>query len=120
MPVRRRGDAGAVRVEPPRPARATDVLLPELQTDQERFRLATEALVGFLYDYDLTTGLVERFGGLEEVLGFKPAEISPSPEWWTERIHPDDVGRVMADAHKAFDSDVSTYAHLMCLRRGLP
>jgi hypothetical protein len=51
MPVRRRGDAGAVRVEPQRPARATDVLLPELQTDQERFRLATEALVGFLYDF---------------------------------------------------------------------
>jgi PAS domain S-box-containing protein len=106
-----------VRVEPPqRPARATDVLLPELQTDQERFRLATEALVGFLYDYDLTTGLVERFGGLEEVVGFKPAKISPSPEWWIERIHPDDVGRVMADARKAFDSDVSTYAHQYRMR----
>lgn len=116
MPVRRRGDAGAARVERQRPARATDVLLPELQTHQERFRLATEALVGFLYDYDLTTGLVERFGGLEEVLGFKPAEISPSPEWWIERIHPDDVGRVMADAHKAFDSDVSTYAHQYRIR----
>jgi PAS domain S-box-containing protein len=114
--ARRRGDAGAVRVEPQRPARATDVLLPQLQTDQERFRLATEALVGFLYDYDLTTGLVERFGGLEEVVGFKPAEISPSPEWWTERIHPDDVGRVMADARKAFDSDVSTYAHQYRMR----
>lgn len=116
MPVRRRGDAGAVGVEPQRPTRATDVLVPESHTDQERFRLVAEALVGFLYDYDLTTGLVDRFGRLEELLGFKPSEISPSPEWWNERIHPGDVGRVMADARTAFDSDVSTYAHYYRMR----
>jgi hypothetical protein len=65
--------------EPGRSAQASDVLMAELRSNQERFRLATEALVGFLYDYDLTTGLVERFGGLEELVGFKPTEILPLP-----------------------------------------
>lgn len=87
-----------------------------LRKSEERFQLASEPLAAFLYDYDLTTGLVERFGGLEEVVGFKPTQIPPTPDWWIERIHPEDIERVMRDAKQAFDSSATSYAHQYRMR----
>ncbi|MDB4877669.1 MAG: rpfC [Gemmatimonadetes bacterium] len=69
---------------------AADVLRM-LQRSEERFQLATEALAGFLYDYDVETKRTARFGGTREVLGFGLDEVSPDPEWWQSRVHPDDL-----------------------------
>ena len=58
--------------------------------ERERFQLAAEAVNGIIYEYDITTGHVERQRGLYEVLGYRADEVPPTAAWWWEQIHPDD------------------------------
>jgi PAS domain S-box-containing protein len=68
-------------------------------------------LAGFLYDYDLTTGRVEHFGGMGDVLGHKLDDVPPEPEWWVERIHPDDLSRVMQVANQTLGGRADAYLY---------
>jgi PAS domain S-box-containing protein len=115
-PARRRGE-GAAGVVAGRPPRASDAREAILLANDERFRLATEALAGFLYDYDLTTGCVEHFGGMEDVLGYGLSEVPPGPEWWIERIHPDDLSRVMQVANETLAGPAGAYLYEYRIRR---
>ncbi|MDI1451648.1 PAS domain-containing protein [Polyangium sp. 6x1] len=58
---------------------------------EERFRLATEAIRGMVYDWDFQTSHVWRSGGLVEVLGYGPSEVPATDLWWRGRIHHDDL-----------------------------
>ncbi|HEX6434807.1 MAG TPA: PAS domain-containing protein, partial [Gemmatimonadales bacterium] len=62
-----------------------------LEQSEERFRLATEALASVVYDWDLVRDRVQCFGGLEEILGFRPDEVPQEGAWWRARVHPEDV-----------------------------
>jgi PAS domain S-box-containing protein len=62
-----------------------------LQQSEERFRLATEALASVVYDWDPVRDQVQCFGGLEEILGFRPDEVPQDGAWWRARIHPQDA-----------------------------
>jgi PAS domain S-box-containing protein len=81
-----------------------------LQASQERFRLATQALASFLYDYDPISHEVERFGGLEHVLGFGLQEIKADAVWWVDRMHPDDVARTLEKVDAALEGSEAGYA----------
>jgi PAS domain S-box-containing protein len=82
-----------------------------LRASEERFHLATEAVVGFLYDYDPASDRVLHFGGTEHVLGFGLDEVPPESAWWLSRIHPDDLSSVKENARVALDGDASHYTH---------
>ena len=71
-----------------------------LEQSEERFRLATEALASVVYDWDPVHDRVECFGGLEEILGFRPDEVPREGAWWRARIHPDDASKaaLLSDA----------------------
>jgi PAS domain S-box-containing protein len=71
-----------------------------LEQSEERFRLATEALAGFVFDWDPIHDQSEFSGRMEEVVGFRPDEVPRYGEWWRTRIHPDDAlrARQMRDA----------------------
>jgi PAS domain S-box-containing protein len=58
--------------------------------ERERFRFATDAVNGIIYEYDFQTGHVERTRGLYEVVGYRPDEVPPTAAWWGEQAHPDD------------------------------
>jgi PAS domain S-box-containing protein len=73
----------------------------------ERFRLATRAMAGFLYDWDARTDRVDRMGGLYEVIGFTPEEAEPTRAWWSARVHPDDAARVGVDGRSDPFDDVT-------------
>lgn len=76
----------------------TDRKLAELalQRSEERFRLATEAFNGMIYDHDRITGVVQRSKGLKELIGPAPEQVPATEQFWTDRIHPDDVIGVKA------------------------
>ncbi|MFO0960163.1 MAG: ATP-binding protein [Isosphaeraceae bacterium] len=61
--------------------------------DRERFRLASEAVKGMLYDWDPRTGRVDRSAGLHELCGFHPEDVPPDHAWWAGRMEPDDARR---------------------------
>lgn len=61
-----------------------------LRRGEERFRLATEAFDGIVYDWDYATGIVSRSAGLAGLIGI-PADAAPrTAAWWSSRVHPDD------------------------------
>ncbi|MDP3231551.1 MAG: PAS domain S-box protein [Myxococcales bacterium] len=61
-----------------------------LRASEERFRRAADAVKGIIYEYDFTTGHVERTSGLYEVVGYRPDEVPATAAWWREQTHPDD------------------------------
>jgi PAS domain S-box-containing protein len=85
--------------------------LAALNASEERFQLASEAVVGFLYDYDMVADRSERFGGTKQALGFACDELVQTREWWVSRIHPEDVGRVMEVVRRYLDGDATRYTH---------
>ncbi len=62
-----------------------------LRESEERYRLATHAMSGFIYDWDVAAGRVARSGRMHDLLGFAIGDASPDAEWWLSRIHPDDA-----------------------------
>jgi hypothetical protein len=62
-----------------------------IRASEERMRLATEALAGFVYDADLSTNRVTFYGEMEGVLGFHPSDAPADLTWWAGRVHPEDV-----------------------------
>jgi two-component system CheB/CheR fusion protein len=57
---------------------------------ETRYRLAADAVIGVIYEYDFRTGRVLRTRGLYEVLGWRPEEVPPVLDWWESQVHPDD------------------------------
>ncbi|HUQ41196.1 MAG TPA: GAF domain-containing protein, partial [Candidatus Limnocylindrales bacterium] len=63
--------------------------------------LVASALGGFIYDWDLATGIVVRSPGVFDLLGYTASEIASDASWWHERVHPDDLTRVEAATRAA-------------------
>jgi PAS domain S-box-containing protein len=61
-----------------------------LEASETRLQLAACALPGFVYDWNCASGKMLRTSGVEAMLGFQAAEISPANRWWEDLIHPDD------------------------------
>jgi PAS domain S-box-containing protein len=69
-----------------------------LRQNEERFRLAAEAVNGLIYDADMITGRVDRTRGLFELLGYQPEEVPPTIAWWSEQVHSDDLDTMLGQA----------------------
>jgi PAS domain S-box-containing protein len=75
-----------------------------LRASEERFRLASEAFQGLLYDVDLVKNTVYRSAGVTGLLGYTPEQIPVEKGAWVGLIHPDDrehtlaaIGQTLAD-----------------------
>jgi PAS domain S-box-containing protein len=63
-----------------------------LRESEERFRLARQAIEGVVYDWDPVNNQVIQLDGAREILGLPDGENLPTnPDWWQQRIHPDDA-----------------------------
>jgi PAS domain S-box-containing protein len=80
-----------------------------LHASEERFRLAADALNGFVFDRDLATGRTVRAGRLLAQLGMREsAETGGGANELSERIHPDDAERAMRHFR---DADLDESSH---------
>lgn len=66
----------------------------QLSRANERFQLAAAAVNAMIYEWDIKNKTIERTQGLIDILGYQPEEALPSPDWWLERVHPDDIERI--------------------------
>ncbi len=66
-----------------------------LRANEERFRLASEAVNGFIYEVEIATGRMNVSPGLSDLLGFSPEE-AVHMQWWEDRVHPDDAAQAPA------------------------
>jgi PAS domain S-box-containing protein len=67
----------------------------QLRESEERFRLATEAINGMIYDWNVQADVTRRSAGMAEFLGWSAEEVSEASSWWPEQIHPDDLAAVL-------------------------
>ncbi|MEG4456949.1 PAS domain-containing protein [Microcoleus sp. N9_A1] len=68
----------------------------DLQESHNRFQLATRAIDGMVFEWDLAANSVYRSEGLFSIVGVCPEDAPAEPEWWRERIHPVDLARLQA------------------------
>jgi len=71
----------------------------------ERWRLATKAINGLVYDWDIETDEIYRSEKLFDLCGFRPEEVPTDFAWWLEQVHPDDRGWMQQRAQDLFESD---------------
>lgn len=76
----------------------------------ERLSLALDRLDGFLYEYSVDTGVTERSEGFARVIGYDPETVPRHSDWWGARIHPDDLGAVIATMQAAQIGDAAGYS----------
>ena len=65
-----------------------------LRASDERFRIAENASLSFVYEWDVTTGREMRSEGFTKVLGYEADEFPYGGEAWEMLIHPGDVPHV--------------------------
>jgi PAS domain S-box-containing protein len=80
-----------------------------LRLSEERFRLASQAVPGIVYDWDIVNHQVFRSEGIEQVIGFRADEIPVDNEWWQKRIHPDDYEDQIHFLETVFAGEEDTY-----------
>lgn len=61
----------------------------------ERFELVTRATTDVIWDFDIVKNTLWASDGLKRIFGLEPETMFDSLEYWTERVHPDDLDRVM-------------------------
>jgi len=80
-----------------------------LRESQERFRLICRATSDVVWDWNLVTNAVWWNRSTTEVLGYRPSEVGNGPEWWVERIHPDERDAVYASSLKFLENGKSLW-----------
>jgi len=76
---------------------------------QDRFSLAVQGANDGLWVQYLQTNEAYFSSRWKSMLGYEGHEISDTVEEWLSRLHPDDVGRVLAAGQAKFESEVETY-----------
>lgn len=61
----------------------------------ERFELVTQATSDVIWDFDIINDTLWASDGLQRSFGLNPEDMYNALQNWTDRIHPDDIGRVM-------------------------
>jgi len=81
-----------------------------LRQSEERFRLATEAVSGMIYDWSVGADRVKRSHGLFGLVGYLPGEVESRIGWWRALIHPDDVARIEGEVSGAIEGGGDSFS----------
>lgn len=89
-----------------------------LRKSEERFHLATRATNDAVWDWDLITNTLWWNENLQTLFGYRPEEIEPGIESWTNRLHPEDKERVLSGIHNAIAGGDQLWSGEYRFRRG--
>jgi two-component system, cell cycle sensor histidine kinase and response regulator CckA len=72
----------------------------ELRARDSRYRILAATVGDAIYDWDLTADRMEWSDAVYRVLRYRPDSVGATSQWWVDRIHSEDRGRVMGDVHR--------------------
>ncbi|MDB6169241.1 MAG: signal transduction histidine kinase, nitrogen specific, NtrB [Verrucomicrobia bacterium] len=84
---------------------------------EERLALVARATNDAIWDWNLATDQLWWNEAFETLFGFRRAEIESDIRSWTNRIHPDDLGRVKTSVHHAIEQGLQTWSSEYRFRR---
>ena len=67
-----------------------------LRQAEERYRLAVRATNDVIWDRDIEKNRVTFNEAICTTFGYEPGEVRSTPEWWSDKIHPDDRTRILS------------------------
>src|SRR5690606_1292660 len=88
-----------------------------LRESEERFRLLASATDDAIWDWNLLSDALWWSEGFETLFGYRRAEVEPTIDAWSNRIHPEDRDRVFADVQGALDGGASNWSGAYRFRR---
>ena len=88
-----------------------------LRESEERLQLVTRATNDVVWDWDLITNALWWGSGLEILFGYSRDELEPGVESWQNRIHPDDLDRVVSSVRASIESGHATWSGEYRFRR---
>ena len=97
-----------------RTQKATEVAL---RTSEERYRLVTRAAGGAIWEWDLARDQITFMEGVTDRFGWDVSGRAMPISWWHERIHPDDVGALLATAEEVHESRIGNATHSYRFKR---
>ncbi len=68
---------------------ARERTLRALRESEHRYRLVSRAVFAAIWEWDLRTDALRWSDGITE-FGYDTSFVRPTPEWWSDRIHPDE------------------------------
>lgn len=82
----------------------------ELINSNERFLYAAKATDDAIWDWDIEADEVVRTGdGLKKHFGYDPVDASKEKEFWINKVHPDDLQRMIAKRNQVLYHSGESY-----------
>ncbi|MFN4354249.1 PAS domain S-box protein [Parvibaculum sp.] len=81
----------------------------QLRISDERYRLATRATHDVIWDWDFEADTIVWNDNMLDTLGFDPAQVPLSPEFWESRIHPEDRQRILDGVYSVIKGTESNW-----------
>ncbi|MDY0070935.1 MAG: PAS domain-containing protein [Porticoccaceae bacterium] len=88
-----------------------------LRESEERFRLLARATDDAIWDWNLLTDALWWSEGFETLFGYRRAEVEPTIDAWSNRIHPEDRDHIFADVQRALDGGANNWSGTYRFRR---
>lgn len=91
--------------------RLAEKMTEKLSASEERLRFALEGTGDGIWDWNVVTNKVFFSKRWKEMLGFSEDEIKGSLKEWEERVHPDDIAKVLRDVQDHLDGKTEMYTN---------
>jgi PAS domain S-box-containing protein len=88
-----------------------------LRESHERFEAVARATINVIWDWDTNRNTIWWNDQFEAVFGYPANQIGTDLESWSNRIHPDDLPRILESVRKVVDSDEATWSDQYRFRR---
>ena len=87
------------------------------RVSEERFSNVARATTDTIWDWDIASDMIWWNDGLQTVFGYSASDIEPDSRSWVDRIHNDDITRVLHGIHLVIDGSENSWTDEYRFRR---
>ncbi len=89
----------------------------DLRASEARYRLVMQAAGGVFWEWDIQDGSITLGAGTLEQFGWDIDHVAVPLSWFQQRIHPEDIGAMLARAEEVHTNTVHSATHAYRFRR---